>query len=696
MNEIEISQKVRNQLIDIGYNPSDIFAEYLVNNNRVDIVIKDNGKPFIVIEVKNDEKISNLNEIESRFNPAVRQAQHYANLLKAPYFAVTNGITIKWYTIGHDGRPVIISGPVHSGNDPNNSLVFKKEKLISFFHELRNYLAHHIGAWSTYQISLLVYSQILSEKGDTRLKNAVLKNEIEIDPIYNPIFNKETNFWKKEIIEEVFFRLEKLELTKQTPINLLVAIEEVFFKERDTLSIPRWLADLIAKISIIDKPFRILDLHSGTGNILTAFNRLIDSAEVEITGCTSNDIERLSVLIQQQILGYKNTNIIAGFLPTISSPKVPEDNCFDIVTVAPPFGQSIPIFLTSFNKSSSDNLEIYFERALRFCKPNGIITLIVPEGFLFSQKYNSLREFIISDNSLLAIISLPIETFSPFSSVKTTLLVIQKTNKKKNKTLLASITKPILNDTFESTSVKEIDNIYQSLKDNDVKNTNTIKYISNVDLTSKNLTYAYYFAQEKEIFNEGFLYLPLNNVTKIIKKGTKVKLSQNGRVPIIGPKSIRQLCINTENYDYTDEGLLPQNVITTEMEDILINSISTHIGETAIIDEKTKNIVISSNVILIRPIRDIILPEFLVLLLNSDAFRSKLKSITSGSVIPFITVNLLKDLILPIPSIETQERIIIETNVAKRKLENSKKEYLNNLKEFETLILNIGKGDAEL
>src|SRR6185369_16490063 len=59
--------------------------------------------------------------------------------------------------------------------------------------------------------------------------------------------------------------------------------------------------------------------------------------------------------------------------------------------------------------------------------PTGRAAIIVPEGIIFQSQtsYTELRR-ILEENSLVAVVSLPAGVFQPYSGVKTSILILDK------------------------------------------------------------------------------------------------------------------------------------------------------------------------------------------------------------------------------------------------------------------------------
>jgi restriction endonuclease S subunit len=76
----------------------------------------------------------------------------------------------------------------------------------------------------------------------------------------------------------------------------------------------------------------------------------------------------------------------------------------------------------------------------------------------------------------------------------------------------------------------------------------------------------------------------------------------------------------------------------------------------------------SSTLIIITPNTDLVLSEYLTMVLNSKKIQRQLKALTTNSLLPTLSTSKLTDLKIPIPSKEVQQRAIkIHNNVSKQK-----------------------------
>src|SRR5699024_6934179 len=112
----------------------------------------------------------------------------------------------------------------------------------------------------------------------------------------------------------------------------------------------------------------------------------------------------------------------------------------------PPFGSKIPItgteLLRQYNfghiwkydkkemnwekgklKESESPQILFIERCLQLLKPGGKLGIVLPDGILGNDKLGYIREYLLKNAKLMAVIDVPIETFMPHTSTKTSVII---------------------------------------------------------------------------------------------------------------------------------------------------------------------------------------------------------------------------------------------------------------------------------
>jgi type I restriction enzyme M protein len=129
-------------------------------------------------------------------------------------------------------------------------------------------------------------------------------------------------------------------------------------------------------------------------------------------------------------------------------------NKFSILLTNPPFGSKIPVrgeeklkqydlcHKWKFNKETEEYVKgkvkdkeapqiLFIERSLQLLKNGGKMAIVVPDGILGNDTLSYMRSWLQFKGRILAIVDLPIETFMPNTSTKTSILIFQKLEKEK-------------------------------------------------------------------------------------------------------------------------------------------------------------------------------------------------------------------------------------------------------------------------
>lgn len=121
---------------------------------------------------------------------------------------------------------------------------------------------------------------------------------------------------------------------------------------------------------------------------------------------------------------------------------------FDIVLTNPPFGSKIPVagedklkqydLAHKWKNKKDDGWEkgkladkeapqiLFIERCLQLLKNGGRMAIVLPDGIFGNESLGYIRQWLLQRGRIIAIIDIPLETFMPNTSTKTSVLVFQK------------------------------------------------------------------------------------------------------------------------------------------------------------------------------------------------------------------------------------------------------------------------------
>lgn len=230
----------------------------------------------------------------------------------------------------------------------------------------------------------------------------------------------------------------------------------------------------------------VLDPACGTGGFLiTAMNHVIAKIEGEERAKWKNNLDAARTSIRRRISKYAEKFIVgidfnpelvkaskmnmvmnndgAGGLYQANSLENPAGwrdevlrtrkllGCVDLLFTNPPFGSKIPVTDPSIleqyelgHRWSYDEVSdqwmkgtvlqksqppeiLFIERCVQFLKPGtGRAAIVLPDGILGSPGLGYVREWILRNTQILASIDLHPDTFQPFVSIQTSVLILQR------------------------------------------------------------------------------------------------------------------------------------------------------------------------------------------------------------------------------------------------------------------------------
>jgi type I restriction enzyme M protein len=74
---------------------------------------------------------------------------------------------------------------------------------------------------------------------------------------------------------------------------------------------------------------------------------------------------------------------------------------------------------------------LFIERCLQLLKDGGKMAIVLPDGIFGNETENYVRNWILQNAEIIAIIDIPLETFLPHTDTKTSILILQKVKKEK-------------------------------------------------------------------------------------------------------------------------------------------------------------------------------------------------------------------------------------------------------------------------
>lgn len=218
---------------------------------------------------------------------------------------------------------------------------------------------------------------------------------------------------------------------------------------------PRHIIDMMVEITAPQKNESILDPACGTAGFLISAYKYIKQHNMDKDGkstLTADDKNR----IIENFAGYDispdmvRLSRVNMYLHGFTKPNISEydtltslekwDDYYDVILANPPF-MTPKGGITPHNRYrvSAKRAEVLFvDYIAEHLNPTGRAAIIVPEGIVFQSQtaYKNLRKMLVDGGYLYGVISLPAGVFNPYSGVKTSILLIDRTLAKARNSIL--------------------------------------------------------------------------------------------------------------------------------------------------------------------------------------------------------------------------------------------------------------------
>lgn len=203
------------------------------------------------------------------------------------------------------------------------------------------------------------------------------------------------------------------------------------------------------------------------------------------------------------------------------------------------------------------------------------------------------------------------------------------------------------------------------------------------------------FSQKNDDWEEKKLEELANDKKAIVSGpfGSNLKVAdyRDSGVPIIRLQNVGKGYFIEKDIKYIDkekaEELKSHSFVVG---DIVLAKLGIPIGKTCIIPETFNDGIILADIVRIRPDKKRVNYKFLEYFLNTDLSVSQLTKNISGATRPRVNLSNVRNIVVPIPSFETQNKLVFEIDKLSeqtKQLENQYKQKLNNLEELKKSIL---------
>jgi type I restriction enzyme M protein len=461
---------------------------------------------------------------------------------------------------------------------------------------------------------------------------------------------------------------------------------------------PRHIIDFIVEVVAPKKGERILDPACGTAGFLISAYKHIVKANCDKDGQSTLTPDEREALARN-VRGYDispdmvRLSLVNLYLHGFPEPHIYEydsltseerwNETYDVILANPPFmspkGGIKPHKRFSIQAKRSEVL--FVDYIAEHLAPTGRAGIVVPEGIIFQSQtaYKELRKMLV-EQSLVAVISLPAGCFNPYSGVKTSILILDKSLAKQSDTVaffkvendgfgLGAQRRAVAGDDLPQVKV-ELDQYLQALRSKAA--TDALVLATGLIVPKKeiaangdyNLSGERY--RDEAISNSSFQCIELGKICELVRG---VVFSKEDEAVDGGAQVLRANNINKDLYeldlgdikrvspkaDFSDEKKLRIGDIFI----CLASGSKDHVGKVALIKENT-DFYFGGFMGAIRIKHEQVHSSYLFKQLTTGHFNDFLREQIAGANINNLSSSLLYRFQIPLPPLEVQQVIVAE------------------------------------
>lgn len=424
----------------------------------------------------------------------------------------------------------------------------------------------------------------------------------------------------------------------------------------DRFTTPTEVAEFLVGIAQVESGQEVLDPASGLGNLsrqLAARNT--DVTAVELNTRVANFAAFLNYFLdfeidiintdfltlypepEQQILTDEST------FSNTSSISISIGDQFDHVVVDVPFGnlksedpnyreQLQEELITATGKFNTE--DVFIEKALRHLKESGTLTALIPQGVLYRDSAQTLRELILEDYTLSRVLVFEEAGFAPHTDIPTAVIQVENKDQHQYDIEFATITLkdetsiPTPQEVNENTTAVDVTNVRDTLVPDSVL---------------------------KQLSAQDSLLNTFQNITELGEFVSNIRSGVNvDRADLVQENDLDYIQFprkgSEPNIDYQVANA--ENYFTAQPGDLLVSTKGT-VGEVYVPDRK---VIPDSNWAVLRFDNEQTAKAYAAFLRSSYG-REQVNSLTRGTRIPYITVNDLSSIPVPVFSDENINKL---------------------------------------
>jgi type I restriction enzyme M protein len=446
---------------------------------------------------------------------------------------------------------------------------------------------------------------------------------------------------------------------------------------------PRHIIDMMVEITAPAKNETILDPACGTAGFLISAYNYIKKTNLDVQGKStlvaddktrmtrnfagydiSPDMVRLS-RVNMYLHGFTNPNI--SEYDTLTSLEKWDDT-YDVIFSNPPF-MTPKGGITPHNRYqvSAKRAEVLFvDYIAEHLNTTGRAAIIVPEGIVFQSQtaYKNLRKMLVDGNYLYGVISLPAGVFNPYSGVKTSILLIDRTLAKERDSILFV---KLNNDGFDlgaqrreikGSEIPDVVNIFKDYqKGVDVDGRENVILAKKSDIAGQDYILVRERYRKTVISNTFYPIVKIGDVCAINERST----DPSGRDSFI--------YVDISSIDNTTKEIHYNNIVkgadapsrarrVFQTGDILLSTVRPNLRAFGYVERDDTSSCIASTGFAVITCGVSVNSKYLYYLLHQDVLVDQMIGMMGKGAYPSINQNDVSNLRFPLPPLTVQEEIV--------------------------------------
>ena len=527
-----------------------------------------------------------------------------------------------------------------------NLIKLNKSDLFSKFYNpsnMRNTVIHHIRKGDTF--------------GYNKDSPFQIKNESTLEFMFHRVNNISTQELMNtyDVVGDIYEHFINREGKTMKDLGQ-------YFTDRTLI---RYLVDLCDPQVNDGKVPKVWDPSAGTGGFIIEYihhmNKQDDMIDwsIEKGKLYANDINKNTYSLLKQNLYYSLKESAGSTINLMDSldKKGGNDEMYDFILANPPFGikglkyKDMCKQIKSLEINGTKGEILFLQLCMVKLNDNGKCAIVVPEGVLFNstKMYKETRKYLLENFNLKRVIKIGEGEFFKNTGVKTSVFFFEKSGQTENVEFI-QVNK--VDDTIEEVPLMIVE---------------MVKIIENDYSLNMNLY--------KEIVldvNEDFEVVELGDIVNQIKDPLKKEDITSEYIECINIGAVDSNSNNYNLFKQAKNDYKNKSMNISKRNDILLSSVRPNLKKNIIVNDE---ILFNSGFINLRVIKDNINSKYLYYVINHNIINDILVDIASStsSLYPTINFNIIKNLKIPVPPLEVQNRIVEQLdNIYETEIESSK------------------------